>query len=238
MAQRFNASGGGGRAAVPGEHVHDRRTSTRPRSPSTGRGTSWSSGPTTTTTATILAGQKYSSSGAPVGGQFQVNTDTSCCVGYNGFENPGIFDDIDIAGDAAGNFVVAWKGPSSPGGEYQNIVARVFDSSGIRHGRVRGQHGHHRPAGVPHRRLRSSGELHHRVGAGVLVEDIRPSLHVDGHPHRRRLPGELRRLLLLHRRAEHRRRCHRTVRHRLGGVRRTGRHRHGARVRQHGRAGR
>ena len=78
----------------------------------------------------VLAGQKYSPTGTPMGGQFQVNTYTSCCVGYNGFENPGIFDDIDVAGDEAGNFVVVWRGPPADGSAYQAVAARFFDSTG------------------------------------------------------------------------------------------------------------
>jgi hypothetical protein len=80
--------------------------------------------------AAILAGQKYGPSGLAVGGEFQVNSDTSCCIGYSGFENPGIFDDIDIAGDEAGNFVVVWRGPPSAPGGYESITARFFDPTG------------------------------------------------------------------------------------------------------------
>jgi hypothetical protein len=72
----------------------------------------------------FLSGQKYAPTGTPMGGEFQVNTYTSCCVGYNGYENLGVFDDIDVAGDEAGNFVVVWRGPEN------SIAARFFDSAG------------------------------------------------------------------------------------------------------------
>ena len=78
----------------------------------------------------VLAGQKYDATGTPIGGEFQVNTDTSCCVGYTGFEWPPLFDDIDIAGDAAGDFVVVWRGPSASGDVGNDIAARFFDVTG------------------------------------------------------------------------------------------------------------
>jgi hypothetical protein len=125
MAQRFDASGGG--VGLPFQvntlTIDDQWT---PKAAFDGAGSFvvvWAH-----YYGTILAGQRYSSTGAPVGGQFQVNTDTSCCLGYTPAEDPGRFDDIDIAGDAAGNFVVAWKGQS--GGDYPDIVARIFDGSG------------------------------------------------------------------------------------------------------------
>jgi hypothetical protein len=83
----------------------------------------------------VLAAQKYNSSGTPIGGEFQVNTYTTCCIGYSGLEYPGIFDDIDVAGDEAGNFVVVWSGPGTTGdNSYRAINARFFDSTGTPQG--------------------------------------------------------------------------------------------------------
>ncbi len=68
--------------------------------------------------------QLYDSAGAPVGGEFQVNTSTAGAQGLGG---------VDAAMDAAGNFVLAWndnnEGPPFflPGGD---IVAQRYDSSG------------------------------------------------------------------------------------------------------------
>jgi hypothetical protein len=189
--------------------------------------------------AAILAGQKYGASGLPVGGEFQVNSDTSCCIGYSGFENPGIFDDIDIAGDEAGNFVVVWRGPPSAPGGYESITARFFD-----------------PTGAP----RSDQFV---VNSATTLLQAMPAVAADhqgnfiiswsqdyfssifarrydaaGNAARPRLPGELRRLLRLHRRAEHRGRRERAIRRSVGGVQRPERHHHGPRVRQHRHAGR
>jgi hypothetical protein len=80
----------------------------------------------------FLAGQKYAPNGTAIGGEFQVNTYTSGYVGYSGLEYPGIYDDIDVAGDDAGNFVVVWRGPpGDPDGvNYESIAARFFNSAG------------------------------------------------------------------------------------------------------------
>jgi hypothetical protein len=78
----------------------------------------------------LISGQKYNGAGAPIGSEFQVNTDTRCCPGYNGFENPGIFDDIDIAGDEAGNFMVVWRGPPDGPSNYSQIIGRIFPPAG------------------------------------------------------------------------------------------------------------
>ena len=80
--------------------------------------------------AAILAGQKFNASGSPVGGEFQVNTDTSCCIGYSGFEGFATYDQVDIAGDASGHFMVVWRGPPASGSDEDSITARLYDSTG------------------------------------------------------------------------------------------------------------
>ncbi|MEE8522568.1 MAG: PQQ-dependent sugar dehydrogenase, partial [Thermoanaerobaculia bacterium] len=76
----------------------------------------------TDTSQDSIQGQLYDSTGAPVGGEFQVNTYTSSAQRR-----------ATVATDGGGNFVVAWDSRGSSGtdndGSYA-IVARVFDSAG------------------------------------------------------------------------------------------------------------
>jgi hypothetical protein len=67
--------------------------------------------------------QRYDATGAPLGGQFRVNSDTP---GMDVFATPS------LAMDANGNFVVAWQGPPSASGD--GIFARRFDASGAAQG--------------------------------------------------------------------------------------------------------
>ncbi len=73
-----------------------------------------------------ILGQRFDSSGAPVGTEFEIST-----AGY-----PGNKEKPSVAGDFAGNFVVVWEHerddnqyPGSP----EEIVGRRFDSSGPLH---------------------------------------------------------------------------------------------------------
>jgi hypothetical protein len=64
--------------------------------------------------------QRYDASGAPVGGQFQVNTYTT-----------GTQVDPDVAIDGAGNFVVTWASSGSAGTDASSlgVQARLYDAS-------------------------------------------------------------------------------------------------------------
>jgi hypothetical protein len=61
-------------------------------------------------------GQQFSSTGAKVGGEFQVNMTSAGWQRYP-----------DVASDAAGRFVVVWEGPIGAG---LGILARHFEASG------------------------------------------------------------------------------------------------------------
>jgi hypothetical protein len=78
----------------------------------------------TDTSLWSIQAQRYSSSGAPVGSQFQVNTYTSMFQ-----EEPA------VAMDPSGKFVVAWKSSGSSGSDtYYGILAQRFDANGTRLG--------------------------------------------------------------------------------------------------------
>lgn len=64
-----------------------------------------------------LFGQRYASSGVPLGPEFRVNTYT-----------PGDQDNPSIASDASGNFVVVWE---SPDGSSDGISGQRYASSGV-----------------------------------------------------------------------------------------------------------
>jgi hypothetical protein len=68
-----------------------------------------------------VQGQRYDSSGGPLGGQFQVN---SYVTGYQ--SDPG------VTMDPGGDFVVAWESATSAGGDtsYSSIQARRYASNG------------------------------------------------------------------------------------------------------------
>src|SRR5262245_21192241 len=62
----------------------------------------------------VLKGRRFDAAGGPLGGEFQVNSDTTT-AGYN----PA------VGSDASGNFVVAWADSNS------GVLARRFDSAGV-----------------------------------------------------------------------------------------------------------
>ena len=65
-------------------------------------------------------GQRYASSGAPLGPEFRVNANTTpCCQG-----------DASVAVDSSGNFVVVWANSSGDGPANSGIFGRRYDSSG------------------------------------------------------------------------------------------------------------
>src|SRR5262249_44206528 len=68
-----------------------------------------------------VQGQRYDSTGTPLGGEFQVNTYTTGCQG-----RPA------VTGDASGNFVVVWASWGSPGSDtsYNSIQGQRYDSAG------------------------------------------------------------------------------------------------------------
>jgi hypothetical protein len=66
-----------------------------------------------------IFGQRFASSGAIVGSEFQVNTWTT-----SGQRNPS------LAGDDAGNFVVVWRSGGSQDGSSYGIFGQRYDSAG------------------------------------------------------------------------------------------------------------
>jgi hypothetical protein len=63
-------------------------------------------------------GQRYDSSGAPLGPEFRVNTYTTDSQ-----------DDPVVASDSSGNFVVVWQS-DSPDGSHEGVFGQRYDSSG------------------------------------------------------------------------------------------------------------
>jgi hypothetical protein len=74
-----------------------------------------------TDTSWGVFGQRYSSSGAPVGSEFRVNTFT---LGYQ--FGPA------LASDGAGNFVVTWSSPQD--GSFYGVFGQRYDSAGVPQG--------------------------------------------------------------------------------------------------------
>src|SRR5262249_23499810 len=66
---------------------------------------------------TGIYGQRFSASGAKLGGEFQVNTDTTATE----------WGEPSVAKDSAGNFIVVWSAKS---GSDTGIFGRRFDSAG------------------------------------------------------------------------------------------------------------
>lgn len=87
-----------------------------------------------------IAGRRFSSAGTPLGASFQVNSSGTCdcscncsyCCAYSGFEGFATFDDMDVAGDSSGNFMVVWRGPADPYSPIRelDVKGRIFDSTG------------------------------------------------------------------------------------------------------------
>ena len=63
-------------------------------------------------------GQRFDAAGAPLGGEFQVNSYT-----------PSIQSYPSVAADSAGNFVVAWESPGD--GSSFGVIARRFSAAGV-----------------------------------------------------------------------------------------------------------
>src|SRR4030095_6355549 len=67
--------------------------------------------------ASDIFGRRYDSAGAPLAGEFQVNTYTT-----------GTQSSQAIAVDPAGNFVVVWEGVDQ---SYAGVFGRRFDNAGL-----------------------------------------------------------------------------------------------------------
>src|SRR5262245_1404900 len=67
-----------------------------------------------------VVGRRFDAAGAPLGGEFQVNT---YVTGKQ--YSPG------VAADSKGNFVVVWTGPD---GSYNGVFGQRFDATGVRRG--------------------------------------------------------------------------------------------------------
>ena len=80
-----------------------------------------------------ISGRRFDSAGSAQGDQFQINTSYCDFCAYSGFESFATHDDMDVAGDAGGNFMVVWRGPDGTGSSssyYADVFGRVFDSTG------------------------------------------------------------------------------------------------------------
>jgi hypothetical protein len=69
-----------------------------------------------------VVARRFDSAGAPTGAEFQVNTYTTFCCGYNGVGED--HQGIEVVADGAGNFMLVW------GREY-GVAARSIDSAGV-----------------------------------------------------------------------------------------------------------
>lgn len=74
-----------------------------------------------------VVGQRFDSTGAPVGSEFRVNALDVFEVGYTVADPP---DGIGIAGRPNGGFVVVWHGYYPDPDSDQQLFARLFDSGG------------------------------------------------------------------------------------------------------------
>jgi hypothetical protein len=75
-----------------------------------------------------ITGQLYEASGLPAGGEFQIDQDSHYCC-YSGFENPATFDELNLAVNSAGNFMVVWSAAATGTSDYA-VRGRLFDPSG------------------------------------------------------------------------------------------------------------
>jgi hypothetical protein len=66
-----------------------------------------------------IQGQRYDASGAPIGGEFQVNTHT---ISNQSF--------ADVSSDAAGNFVVVWRSQGGAAFGMHSVHGQRYDTSG------------------------------------------------------------------------------------------------------------
>ena len=64
-------------------------------------------------------GQRYDSAGSPIGGEFQINTNTTNAQFIS-----------DVAMDADGDFIVVWEDRDNPDGDRSAVIARRFASNG------------------------------------------------------------------------------------------------------------
>jgi hypothetical protein len=70
-----------------------------------------------------IFGQRYDASGVPVGPEFRVNDYTT-----------GNQDNVSVASDASGNFVIVWTSEGQPGGSGLDVVGRRYDAAGLPQG--------------------------------------------------------------------------------------------------------
>src|SRR5262249_22584628 len=68
-------------------------------------------------------GQRYDASGAPLGGEFLINTTTASDQAYSS-----------VAMDGAGNFVVSWTSFDQDAAGTNGVYAQRFDASGVAQG--------------------------------------------------------------------------------------------------------
>lgn len=75
----------------------------------------------------ILA-RLYNENGQSATGEFQVDQSSDYCC-YSSFENAATFDEMNLAVNSAGNFMVVWNGAAT-GTEDYALHGRAFDSAG------------------------------------------------------------------------------------------------------------
>ena len=128
-----------------------------------------------------IFGQRYSSLGLPVGGEFKINTYTS-----NDQNDP------DIAMDGNGDFVVTWASNGQDGSGW-GVYAQRYNSQGTPVGRrVPRQHSDCRRPDLPkrldgfQRRLRD--RLAEPESGRQRLGRLRPAVQSTGHPGRGRIP--------------------------------------------------
>ncbi len=80
--------------------------------------------PYTDFTQSSVFGQRFGATGAPVGGEFQINTSTAPRYGYGTYGDDQNYWPA-VSADAAGNFVVVWNR------EFSGPYGREFDAAGL-----------------------------------------------------------------------------------------------------------
>jgi hypothetical protein len=124
QGRRYDASG----AAIGGEFQVNTHTTLEQRLASVASASAgnfvvvWQSdkSPGSDTDVTSVHGQRYDASGAPIGGQFQINTYTTGVQSYPR-----------VTSDSGGDFVVVWTSGGSAGGDTDaSALGQAYDASG------------------------------------------------------------------------------------------------------------
>jgi hypothetical protein len=124
-----------------------------------------------------IVGQRFSSSGAPLGVPFLVNTRHTVWWAKTGANNPA------VAADASGNFIVAWTGFGQDGFLGRRVRSAVRELGGPDRSGVPDQHLHDTDAEHAVRRCPSTRQLRGGLGQPrprrLQRRDLRPALRRD-----------------------------------------------------------